>query len=122
MLWKKPYVAMILEGRKTATRRRARPMVRVGRAYKIRVGFFDSLPHRILVENIRKQRLSDMTGADAAREGAQSLSEFRDDWRSIYGGWDPSEEVWVVEFKLLPDPAARGEKPRSGPEKGHQKV
>ncbi len=96
-------------------------MVRVGRAYKIRVGFFDSLPRRILVENIRKQRLGEMTMDDAAREGAQSLSEFRDGWESIYGGWDPGEEVWVVEFRLLPE-SAKGEEPSLSPEKGHQKV
>jgi len=102
MLWKRPYVTMILEGRKTATRRRARPMVRVGRAYRIRVGFYEFLPRRILVESMRRQRLGEMTEADATREGVQNLSAFRDEWEAIYGGWDPSEEVWVVEFSLLP--------------------
>ena len=102
LLWKKPYVAMILEGRKTATRRRKRPLVKVGKAYGIRAGLYETLSQKILVESLRRQRLGEMTEEDAVKEGSASLSQFRAEWESIYGLWCPDEEVWVVEFRLVP--------------------
>ncbi len=77
-------------------------MVREGRAYRLRIGYSEILPQRILVESLRRQRLGEMTEADAAREGSANLAAFRAEWEGIYGGWDPSEEIWVVEFSLLP--------------------
>ena len=43
-----------------------------------------------------------MTEEDAKAEGFNSLEEFKKVWIEIHGYWDPDEEVWVYEFKLLP--------------------
>lgn len=100
LLWKREYVGRILSGEKTATRRRSRPMVRVGGSYLIRDGFYTHLDERITVERLYEQRLGDMMEEDARREGARSLGAFAGEWAALYGGWDPEERVWVVEFRL----------------------
>jgi len=101
LLFKKRYVRQIIRGEKTATRRAARPMVKAGGVYRLRIGFFTYLPDRIRVIRLYTQRLDEMTREDAAREGAASLEEFRRDWEGIYGSWDGGRRVWVVEFEYL---------------------
>jgi len=44
ILFKKGYVEKITRGEKTPTRRPSRPMVRVGRVYRLRTAFFEYLP------------------------------------------------------------------------------
>ncbi len=101
LLFKNEYVEQILRGRKTATRRLARPMVKVGGEYHIRVNFFKYLPERIRVTRLYTQALGEMTPRDAEREGFASQGEFMGAWRDIYGEWDPSQRVWVVEFECI---------------------
>jgi hypothetical protein len=100
ILWKKKYLPMLLSGAKTATRRRTRPMVKEGRSYLIRTGFFTHLSQRIRVDRLYTQRLGDMGSGDAIREGASSLSDFIAEWEGLYGEWDSEQVVWVVEFHL----------------------
>ena len=100
LLWKKAYLPQILGGIKTATRRKTRPMVKVGRTYRIRSGFFDFLEERIRVDRLYTQRLGEMTEGDAVMEGAESLAAFRDEWETLSEAWRPEEVVWVVEFHL----------------------
>jgi len=104
LLWKKHFVPMILSGKKTATRRRARPTVKVGGTYHIKDGFFDHLPERIRVDRLFMQRLGDMTEEDAWREGPKCLRDFVAEWEELMGSWSPDEVVWVVEFHLV-DPS-----------------
>lgn len=100
LLWKKNYIPMILSGAKTATRRRSRPRIKEGGVYNIRTGFFEHLQESIRVDRLYTQRLGEVSGEDARREGAKSLREFIADWENLYGAWDPEEAVWVVEFRL----------------------
>jgi hypothetical protein len=100
LLWKKEYIGRILSGEKTATRRRSRPMVRVGGSYLIRDGFFTHRDERITVNRLYTQRLGEMTEEDAEREGAPSREAFVGEWTRLYGSFDPGESVWVVEFRL----------------------
>jgi hypothetical protein len=100
LLWKKAYLPQILNGTKTATRRKTRPIVKVGYTYRIRTGFFDYLEERIRVDRIYTQKLGEMTERDATMEGAESLATFRDEWKTLSGAWKPEEAVWVVEFHL----------------------
>jgi hypothetical protein len=103
LLFRKRYVEQILSGEKTATRRASRPMVKVGGTYRIRLNFFEYIEDRILVERLYEQSLGHMTESDAAREGASSLDEFREQWTELYGPWDGDREVWVLDFRhLLP--------------------
>lgn len=39
-----------------------------------------------------------MTEDDACREGFPSLQDYRETWESIYGPWNDTKIVWVVEF------------------------
>ncbi|UCH57673.1 MAG: ASCH domain-containing protein [Candidatus Bathyarchaeota archaeon] len=98
-LFKKLCVEQIIQGAKTATRRPFRPMVKEGGRYHIKVDFFKSLPHKILVKRLYEQLLGKMNPHDAEMEGYTSLEEFREEWESIYRTWDPRQTVWVVEFE-----------------------
>jgi len=53
ILFKRSYIPRILDGSKTATRRLSRPMVRRGGSYHIRTSFFDYLPEKIEVLELR---------------------------------------------------------------------
>ena len=101
ILFKRSYIPRILDGSKTATRRLSRPMVRRGGSYHIRTSFFDYLPEKIEVLELRTQRLGSMTEEDAEKEGFTNLEEFRGEWKAMYGAFDEEAEVWVVEFRFL---------------------
>jgi hypothetical protein len=53
------------------------------------------------VTDVYRQRLGEMTDADADREGGYSLAEFRELWREVIGEWDPEERVVVYEFEYV---------------------
>jgi len=100
-LFKKQHIKLILEGRKTQTRRRHKHPWKPGRIYRIKVSWFKSTPYRIKILRRFRQRLGDMTEEDAKAEGFNSLEEFRRAWEEIHGQWNPDEEVWAYEFKLI---------------------
>jgi hypothetical protein len=99
LLFKRPLLIKVLSGEKTQTRRRRRPNVKVGREYRLRKGY-SWLQTRITVTDLQRQRLGDITPDDVGREGFDSLDEFREAWNGIYGGWNPDQLVWVVDFVL----------------------
>ena len=101
-LFKKRFINLILEGRKTQTRRTHRYTWKPGRVYHIKTSWFNTTPRRIKIIRKWRQRLGDMTEEDAKAEGFKNLEEFRRAWEEIHGHWNPDEEVWVYEFKLLP--------------------
>lgn len=105
MLFKPYHISWIVRGRKTATRRVwSRPHARVDGMYPVQTRMFEKkggLP-MIRVERMYQQRLGEMTGADAKKEGYCSLSEFKLAWMKINGGpFDPNLEVTVIEFYYL---------------------
>lgn len=61
LIFKKQYIEKITSGKKTVTRRKTRPTVKVGCTYNLRINFFNHLPDRIRVERIYSQRLCEMT-------------------------------------------------------------
>ena len=100
LLWKESYLPLLLSGTKTATRRTKRPLVKEGRSYFIRSGFFTHLPEKIKVDQLYTQKLGDMDERDAMKEGASSLKDYITEWEKLYGKWNPDQIVWVVEFHL----------------------
>ncbi len=52
----------------------------------------------IIVVDVRRGKLGDMTDDDARREGYSSLNDFIEAWRRIYGGYNPETEVVIIEF------------------------
>lgn len=113
MIFKPELAEKILRGEKTATRRRMSNNERspwwgggshyiVGQVFTINPGRGVKNIGKARVTAVYRQRLFDMGAADAWAEGFDSLLAFRNAWRSINGGFF-NEEVWVVEFELLPE-------------------
>lgn len=92
---------LILEGKKTATRR-LKGRYRLGSIQAVQTRFFERARARIRILRKYRQALGAMREEDARKEGGYTLPEFRDVWREIHGCWDPTEIVWVYEFALVP--------------------
>jgi hypothetical protein len=95
----------VLSGKKTQTRRRIKPdkkfIYKVGRTYAVQPKRGQPAVARFEAIAIRKQRLGGMTHEEALAEGFASVADYQKLWRRQYGSFDPDEEVWVIEFKLL---------------------
>lgn len=95
----------VLSGKKTQTRRRIKPerkfIYRVGKTYAVQPKRGQPAVARFEVTVIRKQRLGEITHKEALAEGFASVADYQELWRKQYGSFDPNEEVWVIEFKLL---------------------
>ncbi|MHC1589818.1 MAG: ASCH domain-containing protein [Candidatus Hecatellaceae archaeon] len=100
MFFNRKNIRRILEGKKTATRRKTGRW-RLGN-HSIRTTLFEKGLARIEIFRKYQQKLGDMTEEDARKEGVNSLEEFKQLWISLYGSWNPEEVVWVYEFKLIP--------------------
>jgi len=96
-------IELILQGKKTQTRRIwKRIKVKKGGIYKIKRHIFSKKHYGLIqVTDIRKEKLGNITEEDAKKEGYGSVAEFKKVWEEIYGRWNPEQEVYVIEFKLL---------------------
>lgn len=103
MLFKPEHKDMILNGTKTATRRNwKKPMVKVGGIYKCKLQMLSKdYFAKIKVIKLYKQYLWEIKRKDALKEGYNSLSDFREIWIKINGGWNSNMKVYVIEFALL---------------------
>ena len=54
-----------------------------------------------MITDIYQQTLGDISSEDVGREGFDSLEEFIEAWTDIYGYYEPTEYIWVVEFKYM---------------------
>lgn len=101
MFFSRKNLRKILEGKKTATRRRTGRW-QLGEHW-IRATFLERGIAKIEIFRKYRQKLGDMTEEDAKKEGLNNLEEFKQLWISFYGSWNPEEVVWVYEFKLIPE-------------------
>ena len=103
MLFKPEHEQMILEGKKTVTRRVwKRPMVKVDGIYKCKTKMLDKkFFAKIKVLKLYKQKLKEIMVRDVEKEGYSSLSEFVDIWKKINKNWDGNTEVYVIEFEVI---------------------
>lgn len=101
LLFKKQFISMIRDGTKTQTRRFKQPRVKIGKIYRLRQNYRDSLPDRIQILDIFQQTLGELSLEDALCEGFSSVDEFNQVWVDIYGSYDPYEYIWVVEFEYI---------------------
>lgn len=94
----------VLAGEKIETRRVGRgdkPCRYVrGRSYAVQRGRGMLSEGRIKIVSVRRERLGDVTRADAVREGFDTVIEFFAYWRELHGEVDPEQRVWVIRFKL----------------------
>lgn len=130
----------VLSGNKTVTRRIVKygeflngPAVQnnryaikwhVGREYAVQPGRMKKGLGKIKVTAIRKERLGDITGSDAARELGWDLTKqdelnehtalaaFQELWDKIHKNkgmrWDDDPWVWVIDFVLSRAPEGYG--------------
>jgi hypothetical protein len=63
---------------------------------------------RLLVVDIYRRRLGELTQEEAVADGARSLEQFRKGWEEKNGAWDPSEIVRVIEFRPVKAVAPEG--------------
>ena len=101
-LFKLKHVELILQGRKTQTRRIHSHEWKLGRVYGVRDKLFGKPVARIMVIRKFRQRLGDISLEDVKKEGYSSLEEFQRAWEEVHGqgGWKPDLIVTVYEFKL----------------------
>ena len=102
MLFKKKHVKLILEGRKTATRRLT-GRYKLGQVYAVQGWLYDRARGYISIVKKYRQKLGDMSEEDIRKEGCSSREEFIREWEESYGpgSYQPDLEVWVYEFKNI---------------------
>ena len=102
LIFKKEHIRLILEGKKTQTRRRHKRLLKAGKIYNIKSDWVHKTGHRILITRVYRQRLGEITPEEAMKEGGYTLDEFKQVWIRINGCWEPDEVVVVYEFGLVP--------------------
>ncbi|NDJ54293.1 MAG: hypothetical protein GYB68_14575 [Chloroflexi bacterium] len=55
----------------------------------------------IIINDIQRGIIGDMTDLDAYHEGFDSLAAFKENWINVYSEWDPQQAVWVIHFELI---------------------
>ena len=100
-IFKRKYIDLILQGKKTQTRRISRYRLKIGKAYAVRSKMFEPAKTRITITRAWRQQLRDLTPEDVRKEGFNSFTEFRQAWIQIYGTWNPDQIVTAYEFRLL---------------------
>lgn len=117
MQFRRELAEAIMRGEKTATRRKLSDNPRspwwrekcsydVGQVFAVQPGRGVKGIGSARVTAVYKQRLGEMSEADALAEGFQAknglpaYSWFDATWQKINRKYDRTEEVWVVEFEL----------------------
>ena len=100
LLFKKDLVPLIIEKRKWQTRRVwKRRRVRPGSMQKAKTQMLSSDWFAVLpITRVWRQRLGNITEAEAHAEGFSSLAEFKEYWTRLHGKFDPDLEVFAVEW------------------------
>jgi uncharacterized protein YhfF len=104
---------LIVEGRKTETRRMLSDNPRspwyrlkcgfvVGKDYAVCPGRNKSQIERIKITRTFQQRLGQVDLGAAIAEGVKTVRAYEELFQEINGFWDPELRVWVVRFELVP--------------------
>jgi len=103
ILFKPEHKDLILKDEKTQTRRRGKLRWKIGAVHQAKLNFNKgSKPFAHLkIIAVREERLGDISKDDAQREGYASVDEYIQVFKQIYGGWDPEEKVWVIDFERV---------------------
>ncbi len=78
-----------------------RTVYEVGKTYAVQPNRGKKAVARILLTGLRREKILDISTADAVAEGFLSRDEFLKTWHNIHGAKaDLLHEVWVLEFEL----------------------
>jgi hypothetical protein len=104
VIFKPDMAQAILDGRKTQTRRPAKPGLpctyRVGKTYAIQPGRGKHAVGRLLVTSVTLVPFMPMPEEDAHAEGFEHTDAFYERWESMYGFTKARDNVWRIEFTL----------------------
>lgn len=101
VLFRKELLALVLQGRKTQTRRLSSHHLHPGRTYQARAQYSGPPQGLIKIKRRFEQRLGDMTEEEARAEGAKDLADFPAFWKSATKKeFDPNQVVTAYEFEL----------------------
>ena len=101
IIFKPNHVKPILDGTKTQTRRIGARRWRQYAEHQCKTNRFGEPFAIVRIEDVRSQRLGDITMREARAEGGYDVRMFIDVWKEIHDIWDPELVVWVVEFSLV---------------------
>lgn len=102
ILFKPEHVDLILEGRKTQTRRTGKKRWNVGAVHQCKTQMFGEPFAKVLILGVREERLGKISWEDICREGYGWRGDYKEAWERIYKTpWDDDLEVWVVDFRLM---------------------
>jgi hypothetical protein len=110
VIFRPELAAKIGAGEKTQTRRPIKPdeatcRYKVEHSYAVQPGRGKAQVARIVVTDVRQERLGDISRDDAKREGFKRKGfgdpdAFKAYWSEMYGGIDEDQLVWVISFEL----------------------
>lgn len=102
ILFKAYHIKPIYQLVKTQTRRVGAKRWNVGAIHQCQTRLFDrmSVFAKVLITDVYKERLGDISEKDAYSEGGYTVNDYIEAWKSINGNYDPDIVVWVVKFQL----------------------
>ena len=102
-IFKRHHLRKVLSGDKTQTRRSHKYTWTIGKTYCIRDRWFSKAQGHIIITRKFKQHLGDISPEDAKKEGFNSIEDFKQEWKKIFGesSWNPDKIVTCYEFKLI---------------------
>lgn len=109
MIFRSDHARMILQGRKTQTRRRVRPgetecRYRQGQSYAVQHDRQKPAAGRLVVVTVARQRLGDVTLRDAKAEGHRTRRDFLDFWAGLFPTMTLDDPVWALVIAPDRDP------------------
>lgn len=109
MIFRPDHARMILQGRKTQTRRRVRPgetecRYRQGQSYAVQHDRQKPSIGRLVIVSAAPQQLGDLTLRDAKAEGFRTRRDFLDFWRGLFPTMSLEDPVWALLIQPDRDP------------------
>ena len=109
MIFSPAHARLVMDGRKSQTRRRVRPDETVcryvaGRSYSVQHDRHRPAVGRLVVVSVAQQPLGDLTLRDARAEGFRTRQEFRDHWHRLFPDMAAQDVVWVLVIRPDGDP------------------
>lgn len=104
MIFGTKLLPLVLDGRKTETRRKRGPrnvLYRAGGEYAIQPGRGKHGIGRLRVLEVREEVLNDLDDAAARREGFHSREAFERYWVELYGSIDWQQPVYAIRFEVV---------------------